>query len=36
MGSELSVSERLMFDVEITSTQIAWLDYAAKISHSEL
>ena len=36
MGSELRVSERLMFEVKITSTQIAWLDNSAKISRREL
>ena len=36
MGSELRVSEHLMFDMKITSTRIAWLDDSMKISRREL
>ena len=32
MGSELHVSERVMFNAKITSTRIAWLDDSTKIS----
>ena len=36
IGSELHVSERLKFDMKITSTRTAWLDDSVKISRWEL